>query len=57
MGRGEWGEGFSGATVKDTWTKPRWRQGMEVGLPGVEWRGGEKMQATVTEQQLKEMFS
>ena len=23
MGRGQWGEGFSGTTIKDTWTKPR----------------------------------
>ena len=23
MGRGWWGEGFSGTTIKDTWTKPR----------------------------------
>ena len=25
MGRGRWGEGFSGTTIKDTWTKPRGR--------------------------------
>ena len=23
MGRGYWGEGFSGTTIKDTWTKPK----------------------------------
>ena len=48
MGRGQWGEGFSGTTIKDTWTKSR---GREVGLVGVGWRGGEKMQTTVIEQQ------
>ena len=36
------GEGFSGTTTKDTWTKPRgagWKQGREVGMAGVgdEW--------------------
>ena len=25
MGKGEWGEAFSGSTIKDTWTKPRGR--------------------------------
>ena len=43
------GEGFSGTTIKDTWTKSKGRR--EVGLAGVGWRGGEKMQTTVTEQQ------
>ena len=28
MGRGQWGEGFSGTTIKDRWTKPR---GLEAG--------------------------
>ena len=23
MGRGQWGEGFSGSTIKDTWTNPK----------------------------------
>ena len=23
MGRGQWGKGFSGTTIKDTWTKSR----------------------------------
>ena len=23
--KGQWGEGFSGTTIKDTWTKPRGR--------------------------------
>ena len=28
VGRGQWGEGFSGNTIKDTWTKPRgWVEG------------------------------
>ena len=51
MGREWWGEGFSGIAIKDIWTKSRgrWRQGREVGLGGVRWRGGEKMQTIVTE--------
>ena len=32
MGRGYWGEGFTGATIKDTWTKSRGR--VEVGEGG-----------------------
>ena len=38
-------------TIKDTWTKSRrgWRRGREVGLAGVGWRDGEKMQTTVIE--------
>ena len=30
-------EGFSGTTIKDTWTKPRgeWKQGREEGLTRV----------------------
>ena len=58
MGRGQWGEVFTGATIKDTWTKSRGRveagEGGGVGwggLAGVGWRGGEKMQTTVIEQQ------
>ena len=53
VGRGQWGEGFSGTTIKDTWTIPRdrWKQGRELGLAGVEGRGGEKVQTTVVEQQ------
>ena len=35
MGRGQWGEGFSGTIIKDTWTKSRGRGGREVG-----WAGG-----------------
>ena len=32
MGRGEGGEGFTGTTIKDTWTKSRGR--MEAGEEG-----------------------
>ena len=48
------GEVFSGTTIKDTWTNQGggWKQGREVGSSGVGWRGGEKMQTTVIEQQL-----
>ena len=53
MGRRQWGEGFSGTTIKDTWTKPRGRveagEGGGFGLGGVE--GGEEMQIIVIEQQ------
>ena len=36
-------EGFSGTTIKDTWTKPRggWKQGREKGLAGVGGSGGD----------------
>ena len=45
-------KGFSVTTIKDTWTKPRWRveagEGGGFGWGGVErW---EKMQTTVIEQ-------
>ena len=33
MERGQWGEGFSGTTIKDTWTKARGR--VEAGEAGV----------------------
>ena len=43
MGRGQWGEGFTGATIKDTWTKPRGRveagEGCGFGWGGVEGWG------------------
>ena len=46
------GEGFSGTTIKDTWTKPR---GVESGEGGGDsWVGGRgrgKRQKTVFEQQ------
>ena len=52
-GKGQWGEGFSGTTIKDTWTKPRGRmeagEGGGFGWGGVE--GWEKMQTTAIEQQ------
>ena len=51
MGRGQWGEGFSGTTIKDTWTKSRGRMEARKG-GGFGW-GGEKMQTTVIKQQLK----
>ena len=49
MGRGEWGEGFSGTRIKNTGTKPSGRveAGRDVCLAGVGWRGGEKMQTTL----------
>ena len=53
MGIGQWGEGFTGTTIKDTWTKPRGRVEAREG-GGFGWggrRGGEKMQTTVIEQQ------
>ena len=40
MGRGQWGEGFTGATIKGTWTKSRGR--VEVGEgSGFGWGGVE----------------
>ena len=53
MGRGQWGEWFSGTTIKDTWTKSRGRVEAEEG-GGFGWGGvggGEKMQTTVIEYQ------
>ena len=53
MGRGQWGEGFTETTIKDTWTKPRGRMEARDG-GGFGWgvgSDGEKMQRTVTEQQ------
>ena len=45
MGSEQWGEEFTGATIKDTWTKPRGRveagEGGGFGWGG--WRDGEKM--------------
>ena len=38
--RGQWGEGFSGTAIKDTWTKPPgWVKGEEGG--GMGWGGVE----------------
>ena len=43
MGRGQWGEGFSGTIIKYTWTKPRGRveagEGGGFGWGGVEGWG------------------
>ena len=47
MGRGWWGEGFTAAPIKDTWTKSRGR--VEVGEGGGFGWGGEKMQTAVIE--------
>ena len=51
VGRGQWGEGITGTTIKDTWTKSRRR--VEVGEGGgFGWGGvedGEKRQTTVIE--------
>ena len=51
-GRGQWGKGFSGTTIKDTWTQPRGRvearEGGEFGWGG---RSGGRMWTTVIEQQ------
>ena len=49
---GQWGKGFSGTTIKDTWTKLRRR--VEAGEgSGSGWGGGggggEKMQTTINE--------
>ena len=46
MGGDNEGERFSGTTIKDTWTKPRWSGIGEAGGDG--WGGG-KMQTTVLE--------
>ena len=47
MGWGQWEEGITGTTIKDTWTKSRER--VEVGSAGVGWRDGEKRHTTVIE--------
>ena len=48
---GEKGEGFTGTSIKDTWTITRrgWKQGKEVGRAGVVGRAGGKRQKTVLE--------
>ena len=51
MGWGQWEEGITGTTIKDTWTKSRRR--VEVGSAGVGWRDGEKKHTTVLQQQVK----
>ena len=52
-GRGQWGEGFSGTSVQDTWTKQSGSVDAreELGLASVGGRCGEKMQTSVIEQQ------
>ena len=51
MGRGQWEEGITGTTIKDTWTKSRER--VEVGEGGGfiwgGWRDGEKRHTTLIE--------
>ena len=51
MGREQWGEGFTGSTMKDTWTKSRAKveAGEGDGFGWVGCRDGEKMQTTVIE--------
>ena len=46
-------KGFSGTTIKDTWTKPRvgWSQGKEVGMAGV---GGKCRQLYLNNNKIKE---
>ena len=46
MGREQWGEGLTGTTIKDTWTKLRGT--VEVGEGGVfGWGGVEKWEEKV----------
>ena len=40
--RGQWGEGFSGTAIKDTWTKPKGRVGAREG-GGFGWGGEEEV--------------
>ena len=53
MGRGQWEEGFTGTTIKDTWTQSRGKVERGEGgvLAGGGCRDGEKMQTSVIEQQ------
>ena len=46
-------EGFSGTSIKDTWTKPSGGRikGVKCGWLGCSGSGGVKMETTVTEQQ------
>ena len=39
MGRGQWGEGFTGTAIKDTWIKSRGRVDAREG-GGFGWRKG-----------------
>ena len=51
MGRGQCGAGFTGITIKNTWTKSRGRVkvGERGGFSWGGWRDGEEMQITVSE--------
>ena len=50
MGWGQWEEGITGTTIKDTWTKSRGRVEVEGGgSAGVGWRDGENGHTTVIE--------
>ena len=51
MGRGQWGEGFTETTIKDTWTKSRGRveAGEGAAFGWVWWRDVEKRHTTVIE--------
>ena len=52
MGRGVYRSYYKGHMDKikvGGWRQGGWRRGREVGSDGVGWRGGEKMQTTVTE--------
>ena len=52
MGKEQWGDGITGTTIKDTWTKLRGRVEVgerEVCSAGVGWRDGEKRHTTVIE--------
>ena len=51
MGRGQWGEGITGTTIKEHGQNQGggWRCEREVGSNGVGWRDREKMQITVIE--------
>ena len=49
MGRRVFRNYYKGHMVKTRWGG--WKQGRKMGLPGVEWRGGEKFQKTVIEKQ------
>ena len=52
MGWGQWEEGITGTTIKDTYGQNQgggWRWGREVGSSGVGWRDGEKRHTTVVE--------
>ena len=44
---------YHSTTIKDTGTKPKGRVEVGGGMAVVGWRGEEKMQTTVIEQQLK----